>query len=153
MVLVANKDVSEQLNNKVDSILKEYSLDVLSDYWDLGKRVLAGHSISRFYVQAEEGYGNIAILTDDVVADIVGDDQDDQGHIAVHRISAFSGIDFYQEEVPTVPESGEAELVVVTNIAGSDVLGPYWIATTEEEAKHLLEFGRSLVTLLTGRRD
>ena len=147
---MASKDVSEQLNKKVDSMLEEYELEVLSDYWDLGKRVLEGQTIRRFYVQADEGYGNIAILTDGVVADIVGDDHDGQGAVAVHRISAFSGIDFYEEQVPTVPGSDEAELVIVANAAGSDTLGLHWIATTEEEAKHLLGFGRDLVALLVG---
>ena len=150
MILVASKDVSEQLNKNVDSILEEYDLEVLSGYWDLAKRVLPGHTTRRFYVQAQEGYGNIAILTDDVVADVIGDDREDEGHVAVHRISAFSGIDFYKEQVPTVPGSDEAELVIVANAAGSDTLGLHWMANTDEEAKHLLEFGRSLMTSLAG---
>lgn len=153
MVLVASKDVSEQLHKKVDSVLGEYELEVLSDYWKLGQRVLAGQSIRRFYVQAEEGFGNIAILTEGAVVDIVGDEQDGQGSVAVHRIGAFSGIDFYEEQVPTVPGSEEAELLVVTNVAGRDELGLYWMATSEEEAGHLLEFARSLVTLLVGNGE
>ena len=150
---MASKDVSEQLHKKVASIKEEYDLEVLSDYWDLGKRVLAGHSIRQFYVQAEADYGNVAVLTAGVVCDIVGNDQDDQGYVAVHRISAFSGVDFYEEQVPTVPGSEDAELVVVTDIAGNDELGPYWVATTPEEAGHLLQFGRSLVALLAGSED
>ena len=153
MVQVVNRDVSEQLHKRVGSILEEHDLEVLSDYWDLGRGVFAGQPIGRFYVQVEEGFGNIAILAGGVVVDIVGNEQDGEGSVAVHRVNAFSGIDFYEEHVPTVPGSEEAELVVVTSIAGADELGPYWMATTEEEAGHLLEFGRALVTILAGNRD
>ena len=148
---MAGRDVSEQLSEKVDSILEEYDLDVLSGYWNLAKSVLTGHAVRRFYVQAGEGYGNIAILTDGMVVDVVGDEQDDEGYVAVHRISAFSGIDFYEEQVPTVPGSDDAELVVVTNTVGSDTLGLHWIATDEEESEYLLRFGRALVTSLADR--
>ena len=149
---MARQDLTEQLHKVVDSILSEHDLEVLEGYWELAKHTLTGHPVRRFYVRTEGGYGNVAILTDSVVADIDGDDTDEQGHFAVCRISALSDIGFYKEQVPTVPDSDGAELVIVANTPG-DHLEFYWIAKTEQEAEYLLEFGRSLLALIGGKSD
>ena len=149
---MSRQDLTEQLHNVVDSILSEHDLEVLEEYWELAELALRGHPVRRFYVRTEGGCGNVAILTDSVVADIDGDDTDEQGHFAVCRISALSDIGFYKEQVPTVPDSDGAELVIVANTPG-DHLEFYWIAKTEQEAEYLLEFGRSLLALIGGKSD
>lgn len=149
---MSGQDLTEQLHKAVDSIVVEHDLEVLEEYWELAKHTLTGHPVRRFYARGEEGYANVAILTDGVVADIEGDDTDDQGHFAVCRISALSDVGFYKDQVPTVPDSDGAELVIVANTP-ADHLDFYWIAKTEQEAEYLLDFGRSLVALIGGSSD
>ena len=149
---MSRQDLTEQLHKLVDSILVEHDLDVFEEYWGLAKQALSGHPVHRFYVQTEEGYANVAILTDGVVADIEGDDTEDEGFFTVYRINSLSRVGFYKEQVPTVPDSDGAELVIVANTPG-DHLEFYWIAKTEQEAEYLLEFGRSLLALIGGKSD
>ena len=150
---MSRQDLTEQLHKLVDSILVEHDLDVFEEYWGLAKQALSGHPVHRFYVQTEEGYANVAILTDGVVADIEGDDTEDEGFFTVYRINSLSRVGFYKEQVPTVPDSEEAELVMTVHITGISDLELYWIAKTEREAEYLLEFGRTLVALLVDSSD
>ena len=145
---MSEQDLTEQLHRVVDSISSEHDLEVLEEYWELARHALKGRPIRRFYVQAEKGYANVAILTDGVVADIEGDDREDEGSFAVYRINSLSRVGFYREQVPTVPDSGEAELVMTVHVTGISDLELYWIAKTEPEAEHLLDFGGALVAQL-----
>ena len=145
---MSGQDLTEQLHKAVDSIVVEHDLEVLEEYWELAKHTLTGHPVRRFYARGEEDYANVAILTDGVVADIEGDDTEDEGFLTVYRISSLSRVGFYKEQVPTVPDSDDAELVVTVHITGISDLELYWIAKTEPEAEHLLEFGRALVAQL-----
>ena len=152
-LLLARQDFTEQLHKVVASIVVEHDLDVLEKHWGLARQALSGHPVRRFYVRAEEGYANVAILTDGVVADIEGDDTEEEGHFTVYKITSLSRVGFYKEQVPTVPDSEEAELVMTVHITGISDLELYWIAKTEQEAEHLLEFGRTLVDLLVDSSD
>ena len=71
----------------------------------------------------------------------------------VYKINSLSRVGFYKEQVPTVPDSEEAELVMTVHITGISDIELYWIAKTEQEAEHLLEFGRTLVALLVDSSD
>ena len=145
---MAGQDFSEKLHKMVDSILSEHDLEVLEEYWELAKQALSGHPVRRFYVHTDDRYFNVAVLTDSIVADIEGDDREDEGSFAVYRVNSLSRVGFYREQVPTVPDSGEAELVLTVHITGISDLELYWMAKTEPEAEHLLNFGGALVAQL-----
>ena len=147
---MSRQDLTEQLHEAVDSILRKHDADVFEGYWELAKRALTGHPVRQFYIRVEEDYGNVAVLTDDAVADIEGDDKNERGHFGFHRISALSDVELYKERVPTIPDSDGAELVIVVNTMSSTAFGLYWVAKTEQESEYLLEFGRALVALLGG---
>ena len=139
------RDFSEQLHGVVEAVLEEYDLDAFEDYWDLGRRILANLKVRRFYVQAEPGYANIAILTDGLVVDVEGDDNDDTGWVSVRRLSDLSGLTFYQREIPTLADSVGAQLVVTAESPGSDDIGMYWTAKTDQEEESLTLFGEALI--------
>ena len=65
-------EYTEQLNSVVERNLEEYALDTLEDYWDLSREIIDELPVRGFYVHAEPGYGNVAILTDDLIVDIQG---------------------------------------------------------------------------------
>ena len=150
---MSGQDLTGQLHGVVNSISSEHDLRVLKEYWELAEHALKGQPVRQFYVRAEEGYANVAILTDGVVVDIEGDDTEDEGSFAGYNINSLTRVGFYREQVPTVPDSEEAELVVTVHITGISDLELYWIAKTEREAEYLLDFGSNLMALLASSSD
>ena len=142
---MTKRDFSRQLHEYMDDILDDG--DVIASYWKLAKPLFEDLNVHRFYVRAEDDYTNVGILAGGVVIDVEALEDDDHGHISVYRIDAISGVSFYEDPVPTVPDSDEAELVVtVSSTHGNEDL-VYWMAYTEEDAQHLAEFGKALVSM------
>ncbi len=149
---MATIDLTEQLHKTADEIANEDGYDVFEAYWELAKTLLDGLKVSCFYVREEENYTNVGILAGKVVIDMEAIEDDDRGHISVYRIDAISSFSFYEDPVPTVPDSENAELVVTANsMQGSELL-VYWIAYDEDDASALLNFGSALVKLLSVTR-
>lgn len=146
---MAGRDYTEQLNSVVESILEEYGLDTFKDYWNLSRAVIGNLQVRRFYVQAEPGYGNVAILTDDLLIDIEGENDEPPGSLSLHRISSISGVEFFDGPVADIPDTEEAQLVILAYAAGSEIVDLHWVAETEEEMSYLLLFGKALVEAIT----
>lgn len=144
---MANSDLAKRLYEDIDDITEDDDCEVFSSYWELAKPLIDSLKVHKFYVRAEEGYTNVGILAGGVVIDIEAIEDDEQGFISVYRIDAISGVSFYEDSVPSVPDSDEAELVVVANSAHSNELLLYWMAHNQEDAKRLAEFGRALASL------
>ena len=144
---MAERDFSEQLNTVVDAILQEHELPTFTDSWELSLKVLGSLPVRRFYASADEGYANVGILTDTLVLDIEGDDEseDSVAGVSVRRLAAISGVELIEAPVEDVPDSEDAQLVLLAYVAGSEVVDLHWIAYTDEEEDYLSLFGEALV--------
>lgn len=143
---MAGRDHSEQLKSVVAEILVEDDLDTFREYWQLSQLILGNTPIRRFYVRTDEGYANIAILTDDLIIDIEGEEDDDsEGSLTFNPIRVIDSVSFHEGSVETIPKSSEALLVLFVSVFGSTDVGPYWIAYSEEESRYLTLFGKAVV--------
>ena len=143
---MASRDHSEQLKSVVAEILVEDDLDTFREYWQLSQLILGNTPIRRFYVRTDEGYANIAILTDDLIIDIEGEEDDDsEGSLTFNPIRVIDSVSFHEGSVETIPKSSEALLVLFVSVFGSTDVGPYWIAYSEEEYRYLTLFGKAVV--------
>ena len=143
---MAGRDHSEQLKSVVAEILVEDDLDTFREYWQLSQLILGNTPIRRFYVRTDEGYANIAILTDDLIIDIEGEEDDDsEGSLTFNPIRVIDSVSFHEGSVETIPKSSEALLVLFVSVFGSTDVGPYWIAYSEEEYRYLTLFGKAVV--------
>ncbi len=138
-------DYRKQLENVMETVLDEYDLDELESYWDLGNTILGEAPVRRFYVHVEEGYGNVAVLTDTLVLDMEGETDGAEGGLVAHRVRGLGEVSFYEHPIPTIAGSAGAQLVVVASAIGSDEIGSHWIANTDEEYDYLVSFGQALV--------
>ena len=90
--------------------------------------VLGNTPIRRFYVRTDDGYANVALLTNDLIVDIEGEDDDSEGSLTLNPIRVIDSVRFHEGSVETIPESSEALLVLFVSVFGSTDVGPYWIA-------------------------
>lgn len=140
------RDYSEQLKSVVAEILVEDDLDTFEEYWELSQAILGNTPIRRFYVRTDDGYANVALLTDDLIVDIEGEEDDDsEGSLTLNPIRVIDSVRFHEGSVETIPESSEALLVLFVSVFGSTDVGPYWIAYSDEESKYLTLFGKAVV--------
>ncbi|MCH9010714.1 MAG: hypothetical protein IIC21_08830 [Chloroflexi bacterium] len=142
---MAGRDHSEQLKSVVAEILVEDDLDTFREYWQLSQLILGNTPIRRFYVRTDDGYANVALLTDDLIVDIEGEDDDSEGSLTFNPIRVIDYVRFHEGSVETIPKSSEALLVLFVSEFGSTDVGPYWIAYSEEEYRYLTLFGKAVV--------
>lgn len=144
---MAEPDYTEQLNSVIESVLEEHGLDTFEEYWNLAQEVLEDMPIRRFYVHAESGYGNVAVLTDSLLIDIDGDkdEEDSSGIFTITPIKTIGEVRFHEGSVPTIPASSDAELLLFVSVFGDTDIGRYWIADTEQERDYLVLFGKALI--------
>ena len=139
-------DVAKHLETMVRRILEEDDLEAFSEYWDLGRELLEGLPVRAFYVYAGGGYVNLVILTDQLIVDIETDEDDENpGDLTIIVIKSIAEVHFRTGPVPTVPGSEEAQLTLFVSMVGATDAGPYWIAETDAERKHLARFGKALL--------
>ena len=133
------RDYTDQLNSLVNRTIVEDELQELKRYWGLGSDLVAGLPVRAFYLVSDEGYANLAILTDQSIVDIEADDEDHSvGYISVTTIQSIARVHFRAGPVQTVPNSEDAQLTIVLSMAGATGTGPYWIAETDSERKRLV---------------
>lgn len=149
---MVERDLTEQLNSKVQEMLDEYDLEVFEEYWDLSREVLGDISVRKFYVQFNEGYGNVAVLSDELVVDIEGaDDAEEGGLLNVKPLKALSSVEFRQGPVDTLPHSEDTQLVMLLYEAGTDDWDMHWTAENDDERRHLVNFGRAVIEAIAKR--
>ena len=146
-----SRDYTEQMVTVVERIIEENGLEALGEYCELGKELIAGLPVRAFYVAADEGSGNLACITDRSIIDIEADDDDDDlGYISVTTIESIAKVHFRAGPVQTIPNSEDAQLTIILSMIGAAGTGPYWIAETEAEYKHLTRFGAALMNAIDG---
>ena len=142
---MVNGDRMRELQSQLQSAFFDYELSMFEQTWNLSNNVIHDVPVRSFYLTVEPGYGNLAILTSDFLVDIEGDDENPPGNLSVQRLSAISGVEFYWGPVEDIPESEEAKLVVLAYVAGSEVVDLHWIAYTDDDRHHLMDFGKALI--------
>lgn len=144
-------DYTERMKTVVERSIEENELEAFEGYWDLCQELIAGLPVRAFYLAADDGYGNLAIVTDGSIIDIEADDDDDDlGYISVTKIESIAKVHFRAGPVQTIPNSEDAQLTIILSIAGATGSGPYWIAETDGEYKHLTRFGAALMNAING---
>lgn len=148
---MSSRDYTEQMETVVKRIIEENELEAFEEYWDLSRDLIAGLPVRAFYVIADEGYGNLAIITDRSIIDIEADDDDDDlGYISVTTIESIAKVHFRAGPVQTIPNSDDAQLTIILSLTGATGSGPYWIAETDAEYKRLKRFGAALMSAING---
>lgn len=142
---MAELDYTEQLTAAVANILKEYDLPKFKKYWEFSREFIEESPVRGFYVRGEPGYGNLAILTDNLLADVEGEDNGTREGFAVKRLTTIDGVRIHSSSHPNLPDSVGALLIVLAELAGTEGLGFHWIAKTESEKENLIQFGKAIV--------
>ena len=142
-------DYTKQMETVVKRIIEENELEAFEEYWELSRELIAELPVRAFYLAADDGYGNLAIVTDRSIIDIEADDDDDDlGYISVTTVESIAKVHFRAGPVQTIPNSEDAQLTIILSITGATGSGPYWIAETDSELKHLTRFGAALMTVI-----
>ena len=144
-----SRDYSEQMQSVVKRTIEENELAAFEKYWDLSKELIEGLPVRAFYLVTGEGYGNLAVLTDQSIIDIEADDDDDTvGYISTITVKSIARVHFRPGPVQTIPNTEDAQLTIVLSMIGAAGTGPYWFAETDSEARHLTRFGVVLVHVI-----
>ena len=142
-------DYTSRLKALVGNIIAENELVAFQEYWNLGQELIAGLPVRAFYAINDDGYANLAILTDKAIIDIEADDEDETaGDITVITIKAVAEVYFRAGPVQTIPNSEESRLTLVLSMIGATDTGRYWIAETDAECQHLTRFGKALTNAI-----
>ena len=153
---MTSRDHSEQLDRIIEQEIEGNGLHAFGRYWDLYKRTANISIIRRFFVRTEPrllggGYCNVAIIGDDILVDIEGDDNDNSGALSLHLLKSISGVVVHSGSLPGVASSQGASLVVLAEREGVTELGFHWVAKTTEEEERLLGFTEFLVQVVSTR--
>ncbi len=140
---MATKDYTEQLHLRIKELLKSEDLGVFESHWDMAKELLKDSPIRRYYLYLTDDYANLAILTDGWILDVTGDE--DEGSLNVTQLRALGQIEFHEDPIPNIPDSKDAELVMIAFQFGAPSEYRYWVADNAEEREHLLRFGRATI--------
>ena len=144
-----------QLTQLVEKVIEEKKLEKFEEYWELYEETCPFDSVTAFYLRTEVrvdylgrksgDYCNVAIIGDSLLVDIEADDSDDSGNLIVQPLRSFSDITIHKGPLRNLESSRDASLVVLANRVGEVDVGLHWVAKTEEDEDHLLEFAKFLI--------
>ena len=148
---MTSSDRREQLDSAVEAVLERHKPARFADSWEMASATLGQLPVRGFYINADQGYANVAIMTDGLLVDVEGDDEgeDGPGNVSVRALGAVTGVEFFGGPVEDIPESAEALLVMMAYVEGGEAVDLHWIAYTDEERARLLEFGKAVVEAVT----
>ena len=158
---------STNLVSYVEKILEEYDTGAFHEYWTLSRNVIDELPVRKFYVHlgqsnvgfsSRPNYLNVAIVADNLVADIEGPirassnwgySSNEQGGFVVTPLKSIESIQFHEGRLSTIRESANAKLILIASILGDSSLGKYWIAETDDEYDRLVQFGKAMIEAAT----
>ena len=137
-----------QLDMAVGELLGRHEFVSFSRYWSLYKRTVASRGVDASYLvfDRDTKWCNVAIIADNKIIDIEGEDGADVGIMSVRDASCLSSVIFKIGPLVGLSRSQGASLVVATELVGS-TSGPFWIARTPDEEEKLLGFAGFLAGL------
>ena len=156
---MSGPDRSDLLEQIVEKAIEEHKLVKFAEYWELYRNTADISSIQRFFVRTKANtdpffggaYCNVAIIGDGLLVDIEGDDSQSSGGLRIESLETVSSVIFHVGSLPGLRNSQNASLVVIADQVGETGVGLHWVAKTEEEEEHLVQFGRSLVQAISNR--
>ena len=142
---------ADELNNVVREILSQGPHETFDKYWKLYQESAYIKNPDGLYFRINEDatYRNLAIAGDNRIVDIEADEASNIQAISVSPYRTFSGVGLYLGAIPSLPRSQGSLLTVVCRVTGSNSLGPYWIAHSEEEVGRLRDFAKALVNAVS----
>ena len=155
---MSNGDKSAQLARKVERLVDEYGLPTFEEYWGLYESTADLSNVQTFYIQTEARnhfggssahYCNVAIIGDGLIVDIEGNDDTRSGRLSLERLDSITSVSIHAGALPGLSSSQGASLLVLADRAHESGVGLHWIAKTEEEEDHLLNFAQSLVQAIS----
>lgn len=133
------------LSEEIRRHCRDQSLDELPRYWDMARRLLGDALIKSAFVKLQEDYGNVAVLTEDFLVDIEGDDEQETGFVTFYHVGQFDTWSLLWGPLDELDESDKNTLVLTMSSASEgEVIGPYWTASDEDLHKRLIEFATAV---------
>ena len=150
---MVKQDRMRQLDVVVDELLGRHEFGSFSQYWALYKRTVIPQEAEASYLVCDPDtkWCNVAIIDNNKIIDIEGEDGSDVGSISVREVSHLSAVLFKLGPVTGYRRSQGASLVVATELIGS-TSGSFWIARTRDEEEQLVQFTRFLIGLVPNSR-
>ncbi len=107
--------------------------------------------VRAFYLREDQGYANLAYVTNDVLIDIEGR-EGEPGLVAANYcpVIDLGGLAAFQGSPEFVPQDADAKLIVAMLAPSGMQPGVQWIAKTEQEVTLLLAFVEELTNLIRG---
>lgn len=142
----------QQLNARIEEMVSEYSLPLLKRQWQIAELILGDEGVRAFYAIGEAGYGNVAILTDNLVVDVESREAANFGNVNFESLAGVAGVSIAggMAEHSAVPFSTGAKLGVTARGQGL-LTGLYWFAKTEQQVEELKQFSRLLLDAIKSR--
>ena len=150
---MVEQDRMQQLDAMVNEILERNKFESFARYWSLYKRTVVPQEAEASYIvyDSDACWCNVAIIHDNKIVDIEGEDGSDVGSLSVTDASRISGVTFRIGPLVGFSRSQGASLVVVTEIVGS-TSGRFWVARTPDEEERLVQFTRYMIDLISDSR-
>lgn len=154
---MSGSDNSAHLTRIVEKAIKEHGLNMFAEYWELYKDTAHISSVQRFFVTIDSqqrlsgGYCNVAVMGDGLLVDIEGDDSRSSGSLTVESLASVTRVSIHAESLPGLQISQGASLVLIADSIGQSDIGFHWVAKTEDEEEHLIQFAKSLVSDISNR--
>ena len=138
---------SQRLDATVEDLLQSYNPNTFRRYWELYRRAVPLTEIRAFFVCVDPvtSYYNVAILGDDKLVDIEGDDTGGTGYVCFQSLTGIGAVVLREGQIEGFSRSQGASLVMLTRLVGETSVGPYWVARTTPEVDRLTRFATFLV--------
>ncbi len=152
--VVSSRDRSTQLTRIVQRAIEEHQFTKFARFWELYERTTDIQRIDAFYIRTEVlisnggGYCNVAIIGDGLLIDIEGDDNNSTGNLTFQTLKSVGEVEIHTSPLQGLHSSQGASLVVLTNSVEGDI-GVHWVAKTEDDEEHLLQFAQTLVQAIS----
>ncbi len=155
---MSSRDRSEQLTRIVQQSIEEHRFAKFARFWELYESTTDIQRIEAFYIRTEVqdswlipnggGYCNVAIIGDGLLIDIEGDDNNGTGNLTFQTLKSVGAVEIHTSPLQGLHSSQGASLVVLTNSDEGDI-GVHWVAKTEDDEEHLLQFAQTLVRAIS----
>lgn len=143
------QDQTKQMESVVTRLLAEIESEQLEEHWKLAKQLLGELPVRAFYAVNDDGYINVAILTDKAIIDIEADDDvPESNDIDVILIRSIGRVSMRPGSVQTLPATEDSQLTLVLSLIGATDVGSYWFAGDEREKARLARFGQALIEVM-----
>ena len=142
-----NQPSSDDLEDLVSFMLSRGPHEKFEKYWTMYKECASINKPEGIYFRINEDatYRNIVVAGDCRIVDVEADENSNTEAISVSPYRALSGVGLYIGAIATLPRTQSSLLTVVCRVTGSNSLGPYWSAHTQEEVERLRNFANVLV--------